>query len=179
MISWVSALECIGVLVMGGDSSYDLGPIDEVRGTKDSYSHERTFHTPDIRCLSPGISKLLANRPGPESRRGREGDRFGATAEAYAATRGRGNANPQGRGSKIRGDQERFFDVRDAEDGGTPRHPQRKRTAVAKNSYPGAVSTTAGHPGSGHQKCDRGKARRALIEQKNSTGANGENRDPE
>src|SRR6478672_694029 len=170
MISWVSALECTGVLVMGGDSSYDLGPIDEVRGTKDSCSHEKTLHTPDIRCLSPNISKLRSSRPGPESRRGREGDRFGATAEAYAATRGRSAAHPQGRGSKIRGDQERFFDVRDAEDGGTPCHPQRKRTAVAKNSDPGAVSTTAGHSRGRHQESGRGKARRALIEQKNSTG---------
>src|SRR4029077_9739530 len=112
------------------------------------------------------ISKFRSGRPGPESRRGREGDGFGARAKAYAATRGRGNADSQGRGSKIRGDQERFFDVRDAEDGGTPRHPQRKRAAVAKNSDPGAVSTTAGHPGSGHQEGGRGKARCALIDKR-------------
>ena len=58
-------------------------------------------------------------------------------------------------------------------------HPQRKRASVAENSYPGAVSRATGYSRSRHQEGGRGKARRALIEQKNSTGANGENRDPE
>ena len=41
---------------------------------------------------------------------------------------------PQGRGAQIRGDQERSFAFRNAEDEATPCHPQRKRAGVAENS---------------------------------------------
>src|SRR5438105_10696793 len=115
-------------------SPYDLGPIGELCSEQAQCEHEKTLHTPDVRRLSSCLSNPRAHRTGPVSRSGEEGDGFGATTKTHTATRGRGPAYPQGRGSKIRGDQERSFAFRNAEDEATPRHPQRKRAGVAENS---------------------------------------------
>src|SRR5438132_13219309 len=115
-------------------SPYDLGPIGELCSEQAQCEHEKTLHTPDVRRLSSCLSNPRANHARPVSRSGEEGDGFGATAQAYAATRGRGSADPKGRSSKIRGDQERSFAFRNAENEAAPCHPRRKRTAVAENS---------------------------------------------
>src|SRR5205823_14140000 len=128
-----------------------------------SCRYEKTVHTANICRLSHWLSDPRANRSGPEPRRRREGDSFGATAKTYAATRGRGPANPQGRGSQIRGNQERPFAFRNAEDETTLCPAQRKRAAVAENSHSRAVPTTAGHPRAGHQEGNREEARRRIA----------------
>src|SRR5438477_9515485 len=104
-------------------SPYDLGPIGELCSEQAQCEHEKTLHTPNIRCLPPCLSNPRAHRTGPVSRSGEEGDGFGATAQAYTATRGRGPAHPKGRSSKIRCDQERSFAFRNAENETTPCHP--------------------------------------------------------
>jgi len=71
---------------------------------------------------------------GPNHRPGGEAPRVVATAQTHPTTKDADASDPQGRGSKTRGDQEQSFASANAENEATPGHPQRKRAAVAENS---------------------------------------------
>src|SRR5438094_566565 len=76
------------------------------------------------------VSDFRGRRTGPDHRPGSEVASVIATAQAHATTEDRDAADPQGRGSKNRGDQEQHFASANAENEATQGHPQRKRSVV-------------------------------------------------
>jgi hypothetical protein len=109
------------------------------------------------------VSDFRARRAGPDHRPGSEVASVIATAQAHATTEDGDAADPQGRGSKNRGDQEQYFASANAENEATQGYPQQKRAADAENSEPCAVSAVAGHPPAGNPASYCEKARRGKI----------------
>src|SRR5205807_10325556 len=97
-------------------------------------SHEKAFHAPNVRRLSFCVSSPRARRARPDRRPGGEDASVVATAQTHATTKDADAADPQGRGSQNRGDQEQSFASANAENEATPGYPQRKRAPVAENS---------------------------------------------
>ena len=70
------------------------------------------------------VSDFRVRRAGPDQRPGSEVAGVIATAQTHTRTKDPDAADPQGRGSKNRGDQEQYFASANAENEAAAGHPQ-------------------------------------------------------